>query len=164
MYSIIVETLILLLVLYLILEKKLHNHKINKKLKEEREFTTTLQEKKLKDDIDLEKDRDLVLINDYMKDIKDILDKYNNSRSKKIAYATRQKLLYTTITMIPIFNKYIIIDFYYDPEDSYLKNMSDRDLMKMLESSYNDFTQDNLEGFNNILSIVLKLRDNNGNR
>ena len=164
MFNTIIEILILISVLYLIFEKKIHNHKVSKKIKEEREFATTMQEKKLKDDIDLEKDRDLVLIDDYMKDVKDILDRYNNSRSKKIAYTTRQKLLYATITMIPVFNKYIIIDFYYDPDDSYLKNMSDRDLMKMLESSYNDFTHDNLEGFNSILSIVLKLRDNNGNR
>lgn len=164
MYSNIIITIVLVLVLYIILEKKLHNIKITKKIKEEREFTTTMQEKKLKDDIDLERDRDLGLIKDYMKDVKDILDRYNNSRSKKIAYTTRQRLLYITITMIPIFNKYIVIDFYYDPDDSYLKNMSDKDLMKMLESSYNDFTQENLEGFNNILSIVLKLRDNNGSK
>jgi hypothetical protein len=31
--------------------------------------------------------------------------------------------------------------------------------MELLESIYNDFTHDNLESFNSIVSVVLRLRD-----
>lgn len=158
-YLIIINTISLLLLIYILVQGKIKEIRSKKNIKKEVEVVTTLTEKKLKDDIDLEKDKDLVLIDEYMKFLKAVIEKYNSSRSKRIAYTTRQALLGRTVAIIPVFSKYISIDFFYDPEDATYKGVTDRDLMMMLESTYNDFTHDNLDCFNSILSVVMRLRD-----
>jgi len=158
-YLIIINTITFLLVVYLLAQNKLKEVKARMNIKKEVEVVTTLAEKKLKDDIDLEKDKDLVLIDEYMKYLSSVIIKYNKSRSKRVAYTTRQELLAKTVSIVPIFSKYINIDYFYDPGDVTYKDVTDRDLMMMLESTYNDFTHDNLESFNNILSVVMRIRD-----
>ena len=159
---IVITSVTLLLVLYLVFSKEIKDFKSNRKIKKEVSAVTSLAEKKIKDDLDLERDKDLVLIDEYMSYISEVINKFNTSRSKKVSLNTRQILLSKTIQMIFIFDKYITIDFYYDPYDPTFKNLTDRELMELLESVYNDFTHNNLECFNNILSLVIRLRDGGG--
>ena len=149
----------LLLLTYVVFSSEIKGIRTKMKIKKEVAAVTSLTEKKMKDDLDLERDKDFVSIDEYMKYLKDVIEKFDKSRSKKIAYNTRQRLLNETIQIIPVFDKYIGIDYFYDPEDTTFKNMSDRELMELLESIYNDFTHDNLESFNSIISVVLRLRD-----
>ena len=158
-YLYVIDTVTLLLIAYMLLQNKLKEYKVKKNIKKEVEVVTTLTEKKMKDDIDLEKDKDLVAFDEYMKYIKSVIDRYNNSRNKKIAFRTKQELLGRTVEILPLFNKYIDIDFFYDLDDPTYKGVTERDLMMMLESIYNDFTHNNLESFNNIVSVVMRLRD-----
>ena len=159
---IVITSVTLLLVLYLVFSKEIKDFKSNRKIKKEVSAVTSLAEKKIKDDLDLERDKDLVLIDEYMSYISEVINKFNTSRSKKVSLNTRQILLNKTVQMISIFDKYITIDFYYDPYDSTFNNLTDRELMELLESVYNDFTHNNLECFNNILSLVIRLRDGGG--
>ena len=158
-YLFIIDILTLLLVIYMLVQNKIKEYKVKRSLKKEVEVVTTLQEKKQKDDINLEKDKDLVIIDKYMKGISQVIEKYNASRNKKIAYSTRQSLLAKTVAIIPVFAKYITVDFYYNPDDPTFKGVTDRDLMMMMESIYNDFTHDNLGSFNNLLAVIMRLRD-----
>lgn len=94
-----------------------------------------------------------------MEVIKNVLSDYNTSRRKDISLRTKQNLLYETFKVEPTISKYITLDYYYDLDDSEFTSLSDKDLMKMLESSYNDYTHDNLNSLNTIISVVLRLRD-----
>lgn len=154
-----INIIILLLVIYLVFKDNLKELKRVKSLKKEVELVTTLTEKKKRDDIDLEKDKDLVLIDKYMEYVSEVINRYNKSRSKIVAQKTKQELLGKTIEIIPTFSKYVNLEFYYDPSDELFKGMNVRDLMMVLESSYKDYTHDNLECFNTILTVAQKLRD-----
>ena len=151
--------IIFVLVLYMLLQKRIMELKIKRGMKREADLVDTLKEQKLRDDLDLEKDRDLVLVDEYTIFISDVINKYNNSRSKRIAYKTRQALLYKTIEILPIFCKYIDVFYTYDPDVDPFEGKTDKEVMMALESAYNDFTHDNLESFNTILPIVVRLRD-----
>lgn len=129
----------------------------NKKKREE--AVKVLMNKKMEDDLVLEKDKDINDIDIYIAFIKTVLDNYNNSRSKKISYRTRQTLLIETFKILPTISKYITLDYYYNLDDKEWYNLTDRDMMMLLESSYNDYTHDNLDSLNSIITAVLRLRD-----
>lgn len=158
-YLVIINTVTLLIVLYLLFKDNIKELKKKRSLKKEVELVTTLTEKKKRDDIDLEKDKDLVTMDKYMEYINEVLTKYNKSRSKIVAFKTKQQLLGNTISVLTTFSKYINIDFFYNPDDPLFKDLGTRDLMMILETAYKDYTHDNLECFNTILAVALKLRD-----
>ena len=83
----------LFLIIYLVFSKEIKDIKSKMKIRKEVAAVTSLTEKKLKDDMSLEKDKDFVIIDDYMKYLKEVMEKYDKSRSKKVAYATRQNLI-----------------------------------------------------------------------
>ena len=143
-YLLVIDIITLLLLVYMLLQNKIKEYRVKKNIKKEVEVVTTLTEKKMKDDIDLEKDKDLVTIDQYMEYINAVIERYNNSRNKRIAFRTKQELLSRTVKIIPLFTKYIDIDFFYDIDDPAYKGVTERDLMMMLESIYNDFTHSNL--------------------
>ena len=153
------EIVELLLIIYLLVQNKVKELRTRKNLNKEVEAVTALTEKKKKEDMELEYDKDLVAIDSYMDYVKSIIDKYNGSRNKRVARNTRQKLLSETLKIMPLFAKYITVDFYYDGENEVLSKITEKELMAMLESAYNDFTHDNLESFNNMITLILKLRD-----
>ena len=133
---------------------------IKKKRKiKQTDVVNTLATKKMEDDLILEKDKDITLIDNYMKMIQDFLFNYNKSRSKKIAYRTRQTLLIETIKLIPVFSKYITLNYYYNLDDKEWAELTDRDMVLLLETAYNDFTHDNLDSINSVITAVLRLRD-----
>lgn len=153
--NLILNILILIIVLVICIQTK-----IKRRIKfKEPNVINTIANKKLEDDLVIEKDRDLVLIDEYINFIKNILDKYNNSRNKRIAYRTRQEINFETFKIVPIVNKYITLAYYYNLDDKDWYQLTDTELMKMLEAAYNDYTHDNLDSLNSIISVALRLRD-----
>ena len=131
-----------------------------RKLHKEVNPITTLTEIKLKDDVYLERDKNLVQIDTYIEYVSSVIDKFNNSRNKRVALATKKQLLESTIKIIPIFTKFIDVTGESNL-DVDLSKCDLRELMGLLESTYNDFTHDNLDCINNIIAIVIKIRDTN---
>ena len=99
------------------------------------------------------------MIDEYVNYIKQTLENYNNSRSKKIALRTRQELLLKTIDIIPVASRHINLNYYYNLEDKEWYKLTDRDMMMLLESAYNDYTHENLDSLNSIFTAALRLRD-----
>ena len=132
--------------------------KIKRKAKKE-EVIKSLVAKQKEDDLIVEKDKDITTIDEYIKYIKEILDNYSRSRSKRISLRTRQDLLLKTINMIPIAARYINLNFYYNLDDSEWYKLTDRDMMMLLETAYNDYTHENLDSLNSIFTAALRLRD-----
>ena len=99
------------------------------------------------------------MIDEYVNYIKQMLENYNNSRNKKIALRTRQELLLKTIDIIPVASRHINLNYYYNLEDKEWYKLTDRDMMMLLESAYNDYTHENLDSLNSIFTAALRLRD-----
>ena len=158
------RTEIILIILFLIVQielliiryKPLY-FKLKKNKKEE--VIQNLVNKQKEDSFILEKDKDLVLLDTYMEFIKQFLDNYNKSRSKRISLKTRQTLLIKTIDIIPIASQYIKLNYYYNLEDKEWYKLTDKDMILLLETSYNDYTHDNLDSLNSVFTAVLRLRD-----
>ena len=91
--------------------------------------------------------------------LKEVLDSYNKSRSKKVALRTRQELLIRTINIIPVASRHIDLNYYYNLEDKEWYSLTDRDMFMLLESASNDYTHDNLDSLNSIFTAALRLRD-----
>ena len=142
----------------MLVNNRIKEVKTRKNINKEVEAVTALTEKKKKEDRELEYDKDLVAIDGYMNLIKTFLDSYHSSR-RKVSKEVKQNLVYETMKVVPIFSKYIVIDFYYSSDDEVLSKIKEKELVAMLESAFNDFTHDNLESFNNMITVILKLRD-----
>lgn len=144
--------------LFLIVVQFLKMKKTYKKVKlEKQSVVDTLTSKKIEDDLVIEKDKDLVLIDTFMEYIKSFIEDYH--RTKKLTYRKRQDINYETFKIVATISKYITLDYYYDLDDEEFTKLSDKELMKVLETSYNDYTHDNLESLNRIITIALRLRD-----
>ena len=143
---IIVETIILL------------KHK--EKSSNPRDVITELVKIKDRNDLEIDKEHDDLVINNYLDIIKDILNKYDNSRSKQVAYRTRRILLYNLILVLPTMAKYTEINFEYDITSKIPLKRSDKDIMRLLKETYNSYSEESPEVFNDFILCTLLLNDN----
>ena len=67
--------------------------------------------------------------------------------------------LLKTIDIIPVASRHINLNYYYNLEDKEWYKLTDRDMMMLLESAYNDYTHENLDSLNSIFTAALRLRD-----
>lgn len=156
--DIIIIILFVIVHVELLLEKyKLVFKKFRKNKKAE--IIKSLATRQKEDELVVEKDKDITMIDEYVNYIKQMLENYNNSRNKKIALRTRQELLLKTIDIIPVASRHINLNYYYNLEDKEWYKLTDRDMMMLLESAYNDYTHENLDSLNSIFTAALRLRD-----
>lgn len=158
------KTDIIIIILFVIVHVELLLEKYKRVFKKFRknkkaEIIKSLATRQREDELVVEKDKDITMIDEYVNYIKQTLENYNNSRSKKIALRTRQELLLKTIDIIPIASRHINLDYYYNLDDKEWYKLTDRDMMMLLESAYNDYTHENLDSLNSIFTAALRLRD-----
>lgn len=156
--DIIIIILFVIVHVELLLEKYKRVFKKFRKNKKD-EIIKSLATRQKEDELVVEKDKDITMIDEYVNYIKQTLENYNNSRSKKIALRTRQELLLKTIDIIPVASRHINLNYYYNLEDKEWYKLTDRDMMMLLESAYNDYTHENLDSLNSIFTAALRLRD-----
>lgn len=156
--DIIIIILFVIVHVELLLEKYKRVFKKFRKNKKD-EIIKSLATRQREDELVVEKDKDITMIDEYVNYIKQTLENYNNSRSKKIALRTRQELLLKTIDIIPVASRHINLNYYYNLEDKEWYKLTDRDMMMLLESAYNDYTHENLDSLNSIFTAALRLRD-----
>ena len=156
--DIIIITLFVIVHVELLLEKYKRVFKKFRKNKKA-EIIKSLATRQKEDELVVEKDKDITMIDEYVNYIKQLLENYNNSRNKKIALRTRQELLLKTIDIIPVASRHINLNYYYNLEDKEWYKLTDRDMMMLLESAYNDYTHENLDSLNSIFTAALRLRD-----
>lgn len=128
--------------------------------KKKENIVSVLTNIKKEDDFIIDREKDDILIDNYLYIVKDIISSYEKSRSKVIAFRTRRKLLYYTIMIIPVISKYTQIDIDYDVASKILPKRADKDIMRLLVEAYNSFSKDALESFNDLLLCSLLLSDN----
>ena len=155
---------IIIIILFVIVHVELLLEKYKRVFKKFRknkkaEIIKSLATRQKEDELVVEKDKDITMIDEYVNYIKQTLENYNNSRSKKIALRTRQELLLKTIDIIPVASRHINLNYYYNLEDKEWYKLTDRDMMMLLESAYNDHTHENLHSLNSIFTAALRLRD-----
>lgn len=155
---------IIIIILFVIVHVELLLEKYKRVFKKFRknkkaEIIKSLATRQKEDELVVEKDKDITMIDEYVNYIKQILENYNNSRSKKIALRTRQELLLKTIDIIPVASRHINLNYYYNLEDKEWYKLTDRDMMMLLESAYNDYTHENIDSLNSIFTAALRLRD-----
>lgn len=156
------EIIMLVIFVFVHLELFCEKHKqFFKKFKKTRkeEIIKSLAIKQKEDELVVEKDKEITAIDEYVAYIKQLLENYNKSRSKKISLKTRQELLIKTINIIPIASRHIELNYYYNLEDKDWYKLTDRDMIMLLESAYNDYTHENLDSLNSIFTAALRLRD-----
>ena len=156
--DIIIIILFVIVHVELLLEKYKRVFKKFRKNKKD-EIIKSLATRQKEDELVVEKDKDITMIDEYVNYIKQMLENYNNSRNKKIALRTRQQLLLKTIDIIPVASRHINLNYYYNLEDKEWYKLTDRDMMMLLESAYNDYTHENLDSLNSIFTAALRLRD-----
>lgn len=115
---------------------------------------------KKEDDFVLDKERDSILIDEYLKEVKSLIDSFDKSRSKLVSFRTRRKFIYDTIMIIPVISKYMDLSIEYDTTSKLLSRKTDRDIMILLTEAYNSFSKEAPEAFNDILLCSLLLSDN----
>lgn len=125
-----------------------------------RDVVTELVRIKDKADLDIDKEHDSLMINNYMQFIKETLNFYENSRSKLISYKTRRQMMYNLIMILPIISKYAEITFDYDITSKVPNIPKDRDIMRLLKEAYNSYSEENPEAINDIILCTLWLSDN----
>lgn len=125
-----------------------------------RDVVTELVRIKDKADLDIDKEHDSLMINNYMQFIKETLNFYENSRSKLISYRTRRQMIYNLIMILPIISKYAEITFDYDITSKVPSIPKDRDVMRLLKEAYNSYSEENPEAINDIILCTLWLNDN----
>ena len=125
-----------------------------------RDVVTELVRIKDKADLDIDKEHDSLMINNYMQFIKETLNFYENSRSKLISYKTRRQMIYNLIMILPIISKYAEITFDYDITSKVPNIPKDRDVMRLLKEAYNSYSEENPEAINDIILCTLWLSDN----
>ena len=155
---------IIIIILFVIVHVELLLEKYKRVFKKFRknkkaEIIKSLAIRQKEDELVVEKDKDITMIDEYVNYIKQTLENYNNSRSKKIALRTRQELLLKTIDIIPVASRHINLNYYYNLEDKEWYKLTDRDMMMLLESAYNDYTHESLDSLNSIFTAALRLRD-----
>ena len=155
---------IIIIILFVIVHVELLLEKYKRVFKRFRknkkaEIIKSLATRQKEDELVVEKDKDITMIDEYVNYIKQMLENYNNSRNKKIALRTRQELLLKTIDIIPVASRHINLNYYYNLEDKEWYKLTDRDMMMLLESAYNDYTHENLDSLNSIFTAALRLRD-----
>ena len=155
---------IIIIILFVIVHVELLLEKYKRVFKKFRknkkaEIIKSLAIRQKEDELVVEKDKDITMIDEYVNYIKQTLENYNNSRSKKIALRTRQELLLKIIDIIPVASRHINLNYYYNLEDKEWYKLTDRDMMMLLESAYNDYTHENLDSLNSIFTAALRLRD-----
>ena len=155
---------IIIIILFVIVHVELLLEKYKRVFKKFRknkkaEIIKSLATRQKEDELVVEKDKDIPMIDEYVNYIKQMLENYNNSRNKKIALRTRQELLLKTIDIIPVASRHINLNYYYNLEDKEWYKLTDRDMMMLLESAYNDYTHENLDSLNSIFTAALRLRD-----
>ena len=128
--------------------------------KKKENIVSVLTNIKKEDDFIIDREKDDILIDNYLSVVKDIISSYEKSRSKVISFRTRRKLLYYTIMIIPTISKYTQIDIDYDVTSKILPKRTDKDIMRLLVEAYNSFSKDALESFNDLLLCSLLLSDN----
>ena len=156
------EIIILVIFIIVHLELFIEKHKQwFKKLRKSRkeEIIKSLAIKQKEDELVVEKDKEITAIDEYISYIKQLLENYNKSRSKKISLRTRQELLIKTINIIPIASRHINLNYYYNLDDKDWYKLTDRDMIMLLETAYNDYTHENLDSLNSIFTAALRLRD-----
>ena len=156
--DIIIIILFVIVHVELLLEKYKRVFKKFRKNKKD-EIIKSLATRQKEDELVVEKDKDITMIDEYVNYIKQVLENYNNSRNKKIALRTRQELLLKTIDIIPVASRHINLNYYYNLEDKEWYKLTDRDMMMLLESAYNDYTHENLDSLNSIFTAALRLRE-----
>ena len=156
--DIIIISMFLVVHIELIYERYRYKFKKFKKAKKE-DFLKSLVIKQKEDELIVEKDKDIATLDEYVNFIKSILENYALSRNKKISLRTRQELLIKTIEVIPIASRHITLSYYYNLDDKEWYKLTDRDMMMLLETAYNDYTHDNLDSLNSIFTAALRLRD-----
>jgi len=156
--EILMLTIFIIVHLELFFEKHRYLLKKFRKTKKE-EIIKNLAIKQREDELVVEKDKEITVIDEYIQYIKQFIDNYNKSRSKRISLKSRQDLLINTINIIPIASKHITLNYYYNLDDKEWYKLTDKDMMILLESAYNDYTHENLDSLNSIFTAALRLRD-----
>ncbi len=131
------------------------NNKKKKKSDVVSDLATELIKIKKENDFGAVKEKDVILIDDYLNTVKEILSVYESSRNKIVSYRTRRKLLYNTILIIPIISKYTNIYFDYDTTSKILSKKSDKDIMTLLLEAYNSFSLDLIFSLNKIVDGII---------
>lgn len=134
--------------------------KKNEKNSNPRDIITELVKVKDKTDLDIDREHDNLMIDNYMKFVKETLNFYENSRSKLISYKTRRQMMYNLIMILPIISKYANISFDYDISSKVPSIPKDRDVMRLLKEAYNSYSEENPEAINDIILCTLWLSDN----
>jgi hypothetical protein len=158
------RTEIILLIMFIIIQAEIlwNRYKpVYKSVKKHRkdEVLKSLIAKQKEDALVIEKDQDITMIDNYMEYIKVFIENYNSSRSKRIALKSRQELLIKTVDILPIVARHIDLNYYYNLDDKEWYKLTDRDMIMLLETAYNDYTHENLDSLNSIITAALRLRD-----
>lgn len=107
-------------------------------------------------DFDINQEKDSLRINEYLKELKLVLDRYDSIRSRIVSTKIKRELLLSTIDIIPVFSKYVdvIID-----RDKYKEksNLDNKEIMKLLKENYNSYSSVSLDVFNDTLLLVVLL-------
>lgn len=107
-------------------------------------------------DFDINQEKDSLRINEYLKELKLVLDRYDSVRSRIVSTKIKRELLLSTIDIIPVFSKYVdvIID-----RDKYKEksNLDNKEIMKLLKENYNSYSSVSLDVFNDTLLLVVLL-------
>lgn len=154
LYIINIIFLVIIIIEALIIMKK------KEKSSNSRDIITELVKVKDKTDLDIDKEHDNLMIDSYMKFIKETLNFYENSRSKLISYKTRRQMMYNLIMILPIISKYANISFEYDITSKVPNVPKDRDVMRLLKEAYNSYSEENPEAINDMILCTLWLSDN----
>lgn len=107
-------------------------------------------------DFDISQEKDSLRINEYLKELKSVLDRYDSIRSRVVSTKIKRELLLSTIDIIPVFSKYIdvIIDRDKYKEES---NLDNKEIMRLLKENYNSYSNVSLDVFNDTLLLVVLL-------
>lgn len=107
-------------------------------------------------DFDINQEKDSLRINEYLKELKSVLDRYDSVRSRIVSTKIKRELLLSTIDIIPVFSKYVdvIID-----RDKYKEksNLDNKEIMRLLRENYNSYSSVSLNVFNDTLLLVVLL-------
>lgn len=107
-------------------------------------------------DFDISQEKDSLRINEYLKELKSVLDRYDSIRSRIVSTKIKRELLLSTIDIIPVFSKYIDVTI---DKDKYKEesNLDNKEIMKLLKENYNSYSNVSLDVFNDTLLLVVLL-------
>lgn len=107
-------------------------------------------------DFDISQEKDSLRINEYLKELKSVLDRYDSVRSRIVSTKIKRELLLSTIDIIPVFSKYIDVTI---DKDKYKEesNLDNKEIMRLLKENYNSYSNVSLDVFNDTLLLVVLL-------